>query len=132
MPINRNYLEEILEMNSADEIFTQVQKKKVFRFNSDSRLTPDIIEKIFSKNVNDFQLFFNKSKLFIVFIEMITKDDIGDELKRTIISQREENFNSSLKQSLINNYLNFIKQGTDIIVNENLIESTLLNLQSST
>ena len=45
------------------------------------------------------------------------------------MSQREQFLRISLRQNFINNFLNFIKQDTDINVNENLIESTLSNLQ---
>ena len=45
------------------------------------------------------------------------------------MSQRKEFYKRSLRQNFINNYLNFIKQDTDINVNELLIESTLLNLR---
>ena len=65
----------------------------------------------------------------LVFIENIIPNDIGKELKRTLMSQREEFLKRSLRQNFINNYLNFIRQNTDINVNENLIESTLSNLR---
>ena len=75
-------------------------------------------------------LFFNdNSKLFMAFVESITPNDINRELKRPLVSQRKEFFKRSLRQNFINNYLNFIKQNTDINVNERLIESTLLNLR---
>ena len=50
-------------------------------------------------------------------------------LKPRLPYNGKEFFKRSLRQNLINNYLNFIKQNTDITVNEGLIESTLLNLR---
>ena len=85
--------------------------------------------RIFSLRKKEFLFFFDKSKLFLVFLENITPNDIGKELKRTLMSQREEFLKRSLRQNFINNYLNFIRQNTDINVNENLIESTLSNLR---
>ena len=85
--------------------------------------------RIFSLRKNEFLFFYDKSKLFLVFVENITPNDIGKELKRTLMSQREEFLKRSLRQNFINNYLNFIRQNTDINVNENLIESTLSNLR---
>ena len=85
--------------------------------------------RIFSIRKKEFLFFYDKSKLFLVFVENITPNDIGKELKRTLMSQREEFLKRSLRQNFINNYLNFIRQNTDINVNENLIESTLSNLR---
>ena len=85
--------------------------------------------RIFSLRKKEFLFFFDKSKLFLVFVENITPNDIGKELKRTLMSQREEFLKRSLRQNFINNYLNFIRQNTDINVNETLIESTLSNLR---
>ena len=109
----------------------KIKKKKVFRFNIDTQITQELMGRIFSLQEKEFLFFYDKSKLFIAFVETITPDDINDELKRTLMSQRKEFFKRSLRQNFINNYLNFIKQDTDIKVNEQLIESTLLNLRST-
>ena len=124
-----NFLTQIFEMNTNEEVLIEIKNKKVFRFNIDTQLTPEIMGRIFSLRKKEFLLFFDKSKLFLVFLENITPNDIGKELKRTLMSQREEFLKRSLRQNFINNYLNFIKQNTDINVNENLIESTLSNLR---
>ena len=87
------------------------------------------MEKIFSIKEKEFILFNINSKLFLAFVENITPNDIDKKLKRTLLKQREQIFKQSLRQNFINNYLNFIKQDTDIKVNEGLIESTLLNLR---
>ena len=87
------------------------------------------MQQIFSIKEKEFLLFFDKSKLFLAFVETINPNDIGSELKRTLMSQREQFFKSSLRQNFINNFLNFIKQNTEINVNDNLIENTLSNLQ---
>ena len=84
---------------------------------------------VFSLKEKEFLLFFDKSKLFLAFVETINPNDIDKELKRTLMSQREQFLRISLRQNFINNFLNFIKQDTDINVNENLIESTLSNLR---
>ena len=126
---NENFLTQIFEMNSNEEVLIEIKNKKVFRFNIDTQLTPEIMGRIFSLRKKEFLFFFDKSKLFLVFVENITPNDIGKELKRTLMSQQEELLKRSLRQNFINNYLNFIKQNTDINVNENLIESTLSNLR---
>jgi len=126
---NKSFLTQIFEMNSNEEVLIEIKNKKVFRFNIDTQLTPEIMGRIFSLGKKEFLFFFDKSKLFLVFLENITPNDIGKELKRTLMSQREEFLKRSLRQNFINNYLNFIKQNTDINVNENLIESTLSNLR---
>ena len=126
---NENFLSQIFEMNSKEEILIETKNKKVFRFSVDAQLTPEIMGRIFSLRKKEFLFFYDKSKLFLVFIENITPNDIGKELKRTLMSQREEFLKRSLRQNFINNYLNFIRQNTDINVNENLIESTLSNLR---
>ena len=87
------------------------------------------MKKLFMGKKNDFFVFFDDSRLFVAFIEKIKPDDIGEEQKRTLIAQRIEFYKDNLKQNFINNYLNFIKQTTEISVNEKLIESTLLNLR---
>ena len=77
----------------------------------------------------EYLFFYDGSKLFLAFVETITPDDIDNELKSTLTAQRKEFFKRSLRQNFINNYLNFIKENTEIKVNDKLIESTLLNLQ---
>lgn len=124
-----NFLTQIFEMNRNEEILVEIKNKKVFRFNTNTQLTPEIMRQIFSLRKKELKFFFDKSKLFLVFVENITPNDIGKELKRTLMSQREEFLKRSLRQNFINNYLNFIRQNTDINVNENLIESTLSNLR---
>ena len=126
---NESFLNQLFEMNNEEEIFVEIKKKKVFRFNIDSQLTQDIMKSIFSLKEKEFLFFYDNSSLSIAFVETINPNDINKELKRTLMSQREEFFKRSLKQNFINNYLNFIKQDTDINVNELLIESTLLNLR---
>ena len=126
---NENFLTQIFEMNSKEEILIEIKNKKVFRFNIDAQLTPEIMGRIFFLRKKEFLFFYDKSKLFLVFVENITPNDIGKELKRTLMSQREEFLKRSLRQNFINNYLNFIRQNTDINVNETLIESTLSNLR---
>ena len=83
----------------------------------------------FSLEEKEFLLFYDDSNLILAFVETITPNDIDNELKSTLTVQRKEFFKRSLRQNFINNYLNFIKQNTEIKVNERLIESTLLNLQ---
>ena len=126
---DKNFLNQLFELNSNEEVFVEVKKKKVFRFNPDSRLTKEVMERIFSLKEKEFLFFYDNSKLFLAFLDVITPNDIDEELRRTLMSQREEFFKRSLKQNFINNYLNFIRQDTDINVNEGLIESTLLNLR---
>jgi hypothetical protein len=92
-------------------------------------MTPELMERIFSLEEKEFLLFYDNSKLFLAFVETITPNDIDNELKSTLTAQRKEFFKRSLRQNFINNYLNFIKQNTDIKVNERLIESTLSNLR---
>ncbi len=126
---NENFLNQVFEMNGDEEILVEIKNKKVFRFNIDTQLTPEIMGRIFSLKKKEFLFFSDKSKLFLVFLENIIPNDIDKELKRTLMSQREEFLKKSLRQNFINNYLNFIRQNTDINVNENLIESTLSNLR---
>ena len=128
-PGNENFLNQLFEMNSSEEVFVEVKNRKLFRFNPDSQVTKEDMEKIFSIKEKEFILFYINSKLFLAFVENITPNDIDKELKRTLLKQREQFFKQSLRQNFINNYLNFIKQDTDIKVNEGLIESTLLNLR---
>ena len=130
-PINESFLNQLFMMNTDEDVFVEIKKKKVFRFNIDTQITQELMGRIFSLQEKEFLFFYDKSKLFIAFVETITPDDINDELKRTLMSQRKEFFKRSLRQNFINNYLNFIKQDTDINVNEQLIESTLLNLRST-
>ena len=126
---NESFLNQLFEMNSDKEILVEVKKRKIFRFNIDKQLTKEIMQQIFSLREKEFLPFFDKSKLFLAFVESINPDDIDKELKRTLMSQREQFLRISLRQNFINNFLNFIKQDTDINVNENLIESTLSNLR---
>ena len=98
-------------------------------FNLDTQLTQEHMERLFSLKEKEFLIFYDNSKLFLAFVETITPNDIDKELKSTITTQRKEFYKRSLRQNFINNYLNFIKQNTDINVNEGLIESTLLNLR---
>ena len=126
---NESFLNQLFEMNSNEEIFIEIKNKKVFRFNIDAQVTEELMEQIFSLEKKEFLFFFDNSKLFLAFIENITPNDISEELKRTLMSQREDFFKRSLRQNFINNYLNFIKQNTDIKVDENLIERTLSNLR---
>ena len=126
---NESFLNQLFEMNSREEIFTEIKNKKVFRFNLDTKITPELMEQIFSLEEKEFLLFYDDSKLFLAFVETITPNDIDNELKSTLTAQRKEFFKRSLRQNFINNYLNFIKQNTEIKVNERLIESTLLNLR---
>ena len=128
-PGNENFLNQLFEMNSDEEVFVEIKKRKLFRFNPDSQVTKGDMEKIFSLKEKEFILFYINSKLFLAFVENITPNDIDEELKRTLLKQREQFFKQSLRQNFINNYLNFIKQDTDINVNEGLIERTLLNLR---
>ena len=85
--------------------------------------------RIFSLEEKEYLFFYHGSKLFLAFVETITPNDIDSELNNTLTAQRKEFFKRSLRQNFINNYLNFIKQNTEIKVNERLIESTLLNLR---
>ena len=128
-PGNENFLNQLFEMNSDEEVFVEVKNRKLFRFNPDSQVAKGDMERIFSIKQKEFILFYTNSKLFLAFVENITPNDIDKELKRTLFNQREQFFKQSLRQNFINNYLNFIKQDTDIKVNEGLIESTLLNLR---
>ena len=66
------------------------------------------MERIFSIKQKEFILFYINSKLFLAFVENITPNDIDQELKRTLLKQREQFFKQSLRQNFINNYLNFI------------------------
>ena len=126
---NESFLNQLFEMNSREDIFIEIKNKKVFRFNLDTKMTPELMERIFSLEEKEFLFFYDDTKLFLAFVETITPDDIDNELKSTLTAQRKEFFKRSLRQNFINNYLNFIKQNTDIKVNERLIESTLLNLR---
>ena len=125
----KSFLEQLFEMNSREDIFIEIKNKKVFRFNLDTQLTQELMARIFSLEEKEYLFFYDGSKLFLAFVETITPDDIDNELKSTLTAQRKEFFKESLRQNFINNYLNFVKQNTDINVNENLIESTLLNLR---
>ena len=124
-----NFLTQLFEMNSDEDVFIEIKKRKLFRFNPDSQVAKEDMKRIFSLKEKDFILFHNNSKIFLAFVENITPNDIDKELKSLLLKQREDFFKQSLRQNFINNYLNFIKQDTDINVNEGLIESTLLNLQ---
>ena len=57
------------------------------------------MRRIFSLQEKEFLFFFDNSKLFIAFVETITPNDINDELKRTLMSQRKEFFKRSLTQN---------------------------------
>ena len=124
-----DFLNELFRLNNESEIFVEIKKKKIYRFNLNNQLTLERMKKLFMGKKNDFFVFFDDSRLFVAFIEKIKPDDIGEEQKRTLIAQRIEFYKDNLKQNFINNYLNFIKQTTEISVNEKLIESTLLNLR---
>ena len=126
---NKSFLNQLFEMNREEEIFVEVKNRKIFRFNLDTLVTKELMEQIFSLKEKEFLFFFDQSKLFLAFVDTINLNDIGEELKRTLMSQREEFFKRSLRQNFINNFLNFIKQNTDISVNNQLIESTLSNLR---
>ncbi len=126
---NGSFINQLFEMNSREDIFLEIKNKKVFRFNLDTQMTKELMEQIFSLEEKEFLFFYDESKLFLAFVETITPNDIDNELKSTLTAQRKEFLKRSLRQNFINNYLNFIKQNTDINVNENLIESTLLNLR---
>ena len=126
---NESFLNQLFEINSDEEILVEVKNRKIFRFNIDKQLTKELMQRIFSLKEKEFLFFFDKSKLFLAFVETINPNDIDKELKRTLMSQREQFLRISLRQNFINNFLNFIKQDTDINVNENLIESTLSNLR---
>ena len=126
---NESFLNQLFEINSREDIFIEIKNKKIFRFNLDTQLTQELMARIFSLEEKEYLFFYDGSKLFLAFVETITPDDIDNELKSTLTAQRKEFFKRSLRQNFINNYLNFIKQNTDINVNERLIESTLLNLQ---
>ncbi|MAK10128.1 MAG: hypothetical protein CML36_06590 [Rhodobacteraceae bacterium] len=126
---NENFLNQLFEMNNDEEVFVEIKNRKLFRFNPDSQVAKEDLERIFSLKEKEFILFYNSSKLFLAFVENINPNDIDNELKKTLLTQREKFFKKSLMQNFINNYLNFIKQDTDINVNEGLIESTLLNLR---
>ncbi len=126
---NKSFLNQLFEMNVREDIFVEIKNKKVFRFNLDTKMTQELMERIFSLKEKEFLLFYDESKLFLAFVETITPNDIDNELKSTLTAQRKEFFKRSLRQNFINNYLNFIKQNTEIKVNDKLIESTLLNLQ---
>ncbi len=127
--MNESFLTQLFEMNSREDIFLEIKKKKVFRFNLDTRITKELMGRIFSLEEKEYLFFYDDSNLFLAFVETITPNDIDDELKSTLTAQRKEFFKRSLRQNFINNYLNFIKQNTEINVNERLIESTLLNLR---
>ncbi len=126
---NESFITQLFEMNIHEDVFKQIGKKKVFRFNIDTRVTQKLMERIFSLKENEFLFFYDESKLFIAYVETITPDDIDEELKSSLLAQRKEFLKRSLRQNFINNYLNFIKQNIDININESLIESTLSNLQ---
>ena len=126
---NKSFLNQLFEVNSREDIFVEIKNKKVFRFNLDTQMTQELMERIFSLEEKEFLFFYDDSKLFLAFVETITPNDIDNELKRTLTAQRKDFFKRSLRQNFINNYLNFIKQNTEIKVNERLIESTLLNLR---
>ncbi len=126
---SKDFLNQLFKINSDQEVLVEIKKKKVFRFDPDQQVEEGVMKRIFSLNEKEFIFFYNNSKLFLAFVESITPNDIDKELKRTLMSQREAFFKKSLKQNFINNYLNFIKQDTDINVNKGLIESTLLNLR---
>ena len=126
---NESFLNQLFEMNSREDIFVEIKNKKVFRFNLDAQMTQELMERIFSLEEKEFLFFYDDSKLFLAFVETITPNDIDTELKSTITAQRKDFFKRSLRQNFINNYLNFIRQNTDINVNEKLIESTLSNLR---
>ncbi len=126
---NESFLNQLFEMNSRDDLFVEIKNKKVFRFNQDTKMTQGLMERIFSLKEKEFLFFYDNSKLFLAFVETITPNDIDEELKSTLTAQRKDFFKRSLRQNFINNYLNFIKQNTEIKVNERLIESTLLNLR---
>ena len=128
-PGNKNFLNQLFELNSDEEIFVEIKKRKLFRFNPDGQVGKGDLERIFSLKEKEFIVFYDNSKLFLAFVENITNNDIDKELKRTLLTQRKKFFKQSLRQNFINNYLNFIKQDTDINVNEGLIERTLLNLR---
>ena len=126
---NKSFLNQLFEMNVREDIFVEIKNKKIFRFNLDTKMTQELMERIFSLKEKEFLLFYDESKLFLAFVETITPNDIDNELKSTLTAQRKEFFKRSLRQNFINNYLNFIKQNTEIKVNDKLIESTLINLQ---
>ncbi len=126
---SESFLTQLFEMNRREDIFLEIKKKKVFRFNLDTQMTPELMGRIFSLQEKEYLLFYNDSNLFLAFVETITPNDIDNELNSTLTAQRKEFFKRSLRQNFINNYLNFIKQNTEINVNERLIESTLLNLR---
>ncbi len=126
---NQSFLDQLFEMNSREDIFVEIKNKKVFRFNLDTKVTQELMERIFSLEEKEFLFFYDENKLFLAFVETITPNDIDNDLKNTLTAQRKEFFKRSLRQNFINNYLNFIKQNTEIKVNERLIESTLLNLR---
>ncbi len=128
-PGNENFLNQLFELNSDEEIFVEIKKRKLFRFNRDGQVAKGDLERIFSLKEKEFIVFYDNSKLFLALVENITNNDIDKELKRTLLTQRKKFFKQSLRQNFINNYLNFIKQDTDINVNEGLIERTLLNLR---
>ena len=128
-PGNENFLNQLFELNSDEEIFVEIKKRKLFRFNPDGQVAKGDLERIFSLKEKEFIVFYDNSKLFLALVENITNNDIDKELKRTLLTQRKKFFKQSLRQNFINNYLNFIKQDTDINVNEGLIERTLLNLR---
>ncbi len=126
---SEGFLNQLFEMNSREDIFVEIKNKKVFRFNIDTKMTQELMERIFSLEEKEFLFFYDDSKLFLAFVGTITPNDIDNELKSTLTAQRKEFFKRSLRQNFINNYLNFIKQNAEIKVNERLIESTLLNLR---
>ena len=45
---NKSFLNQLFEMNSREEIFVEIKNKKVFRFNLDTKMTPELMERIFS------------------------------------------------------------------------------------
>ena len=126
---NESFLTQLFEMNSREDIFVEIKKKKVFRFNLDTQMTQELMGRIFSLEEKEYLFFYDDSNLFLAFVETITPNDIDNELNNTLTAQRKEFFKRSLRQNFINNYLNFIRQNTEINVNESLIESTLLNLR---
>ena len=54
---NESFLTQIFKMNSNEEVLVEIKNKKVFRFNIDTQLTPEIMGRIFSLRKKEFLFF---------------------------------------------------------------------------
>ena len=79
-------------MNSREDIFVEIKNKKVFRFNLDTKMTQELMARIFSLEEKEFLFFYDDINFFLAFVETITPNDIDNELKSTLTAQRKEFF----------------------------------------